>query len=80
MRTRKEIETSGARVDVLSLEVLLDIRDMIIAKQTITIAPDVIPEMGKIIPELGIPEKKTRRTIKHRKKRLGGGLKTPTNE
>lgn len=30
MRTRQEIETSGSRVDLLMLEVLLDIRDEIV--------------------------------------------------
>lgn len=30
MRTRQEIETSGTRVDLLMLEVLLDIRDEIV--------------------------------------------------
>ena len=29
MRTRKEIESDGARKDVLALEVLLDIRDLL---------------------------------------------------
>jgi len=29
MRTRKEIEKDGTRVDMLSLEVLLDIRDLL---------------------------------------------------
>jgi hypothetical protein len=66
MRTRKEIETSGVRPDILSLEVLLDIRDMIIALKPITIAQNVIPESGIIVPELG---KKKRRKIKHRKKK-----------
>lgn len=30
MRKRKEVESSGLRTDILILEVLLDIRDMII--------------------------------------------------
>ncbi len=29
MRGRKEIETSGTRVDILTLEVLLDIRELL---------------------------------------------------
>ncbi len=33
MRPRKEIEKDGTRVDILSLEVLLDIRDLL-TKQT----------------------------------------------
>ncbi len=53
MRTRKEIETDHREYDVLTLEVLLDIRDLVIALQPITIAQEVkaIPKMGKIIPE-----------------------------
>lgn len=30
MRNRKEIETSGGRVELLQLEVLLDVRDLLI--------------------------------------------------
>ena len=33
MRSRKEIELDGARKDILSLEVLLDIRDFLVKTQ-----------------------------------------------
>ena len=33
MRTRKEIEQDGSRKDILTLEVLLDIRDLLSKKE-----------------------------------------------
>ena len=33
MRSRKEIELDGVRKDILSLEVLLDIRDLLVKTQ-----------------------------------------------
>ena len=41
MRNRNEIETDGKRVDFLTLEVLLDIRELL------------LPKVGKIIPKKG---------------------------
>ncbi len=46
MRTRKEIEHDGTRKDVLLLEVLLDVRDMIIVQKPINIAKEVTKNHG----------------------------------
>jgi len=37
MRPRKQIETDGKRVDMLQLEVLLDLRDLLLPKEGIQI-------------------------------------------
>ena len=47
MRNRNEIETDGKRVDLLNLEVLLDIRDIVIGLKPITIAKDVVKPIAR---------------------------------
>ncbi len=41
MRSRKEIESDGKRVDVLSLEVLLDIRDLIVHEKNTVVHKEI---------------------------------------
>ncbi len=41
MRSRKEIESDGKRIDVLSLEVLLDIRELIVHEKNTVVHKEV---------------------------------------
>jgi len=51
MRNRQAVETDGKRVDLLMLEVLLDIRELL------------IPKEGKIIPKTGRPRGRPKKVV-----------------
>jgi hypothetical protein len=56
MRTRQEIEASGTRTDILTLEVLLDIRDMV-ADFKLAIVPQPAKELIVTKKKMGRPKK-----------------------
>ena len=66
MRSRQDIETDSKAYDRLSLETLLDIRDLLTPKNELK--AEAVEVANSKVTETAKPKKK-RRVIKHRKKR-----------